>query len=542
MNSPRYPRRNLRRSLLELAAVAALFVIALVIRVYDLSALVAFPDDLTYASRTFQLIGQNWSWPVSQMWDQPPLMVYLLAIVYTLFGGALDTLRTLSAVFGSVSVVIAYYLGRSMYGRWAGFIAAVVTAINGFAILYSRLIYIEALASMLILGATFLFWEGIVKKRNLKVAILGGLVYGLALDAKYVSLVMGVALVVFLIWYWNKFKFGFPGREVAAYFGVAFVCMIPVLVALAINWVNPFYWDLVYRFQIAQSNSFVGSVASGKLLSVGFTHFVQLLFHVSSTRPFQVFPLLAIDIPLWTVLVVVVGGFFTVSFLLRWKQADGLLLILFVALLGFAFLYPDRRTYFLLYPAMFFFIMMGRVGQWSIEYSRRKDRRVLQVAAALVLGMTLVGVAVNATAVPAMYQNGFGDWDEIDTIVQYIAAHHGVNSYMATTRLQVAVYLALNNVNVSILDMRGPSNYNSQPVLNQTLETPYIGEYPTFWVISASTIEKMHPQFVVIPVFDYVTLTAEFHRFIDQNYYQPINTKLVFLYELRPGNFTSSAA
>lgn len=527
-----------RRTALEISVVSALFVIAFAIRAYDLSALVAFPDDLTYASRTFQLVGHGWVWPASQMWDQPPLMVYLLSVVFVLFGGALDTLRMLSVAAGSISVVIAYFLGRSMYGRWAGFIAAVAMAINGFAILYSRLIYIEALASMLILGATYLFWEGLVKKRDLKLAIAGGVVYGLALDAKYVSLVMGVGLVLFMLVYHNKFRFGFPWKELTAFFGVAFLCFVPVMVDLLINWVDPFYWDLFYRFQIAQSNSFVGSVASGRLLSVGFSHFVELLFHVSSTRPFQVFPLIIYDIPLWSAIVIVTLAFFLVSFLLRWKQSDGLLFILFVGLLAFAFLYPDRRTYFLLYPAVIFFIMVGRVGQWGIDHSR-KDRRLLALAATLVVGMMVVGVAINVTAVPAMYQNGFGDWDEIAPIVQYIAANHSPDSYMATTRLQVAVYLALDNVNVTVLDMRQPSNYNSQSVLNQTLQTPYIGTYPTFWVISYATVERMHPQFVVMPLSDYNTLTIEFQRFLGENYYQPLSTNLVLLFQIRPGNFTS---
>ena len=529
-----------RRTILELALVATLFVAAFAIRAFNLGVLVAFPDDLTYASRTFQLVGMNWVWPISQMWDQPPLMVYLLSVVYIIFGVALDTLRMLSVLAGSVSVVVAYYLGRSMYGRWAGFIAALVMAINGFAILYSRLIYIEALASMLILAATYLFWEGLVKKRSMKLALAGGLVYGLALDAKYVSMVAGVALAVFLLVYYNKFEHGFPGKEAAVYFGVAFLCFTPVLVDLAINNVNPFYWDLYYRFQIAQSNSFVGSVASGALLSNGFTHFVDLLFHVSSTIPFQVFPLLVVDIPLWSVLVVVVGAFFAVSFFLRWRPADGLLLILFVALLGFAFLYPDRRTYFLLYPALIFFVMLGRVGDWGIRYSRRRDRKVLALVAAAVLALTVTGIAINATAVPQMYQSGFGDWDEITPIVQYVAIHHNPVSYLATTRLQVAVYLAMDNVNVTVLDMRGPSNYASQSVLNQTLQTPYIGVYPTFWVISSASVEKMHPQFVVIPQSDWVTLTTEFQRFITANYFQPMSTNLVLLFQIRPGAFASA--
>jgi 4-amino-4-deoxy-L-arabinose transferase-like glycosyltransferase len=528
-----------RSGKIEIAVVVGFFLAALVIRGFNLNVLVAFPDDLTYASRTYQVIGQNWTWPLSQMWDQPPLMVYLLAVVMTFFGGALNTLRWLSVVAGSLSVVVSYFLAKSMYGRKAGLVAAFALTINGFAILYSRLIYIEALAALLILGATYFFWEGLVKKRDLKMAILGGVVYGLALDSKYVSLVMGVALVLFLLLYHNKFREGFPGREALAFFGVAFLCFLPVLLDLAVNNVNPFYWDLVYRFQIAKSNSFAGQVASGRLITVGFTHFVQLLFHVSSTVPFQVFPLLWVDIPIWTVLVGMVGAFFLLAFLARKSPSDGLLFLLFIALLAFAFLYPDRRTYFLIYPAVIFFVMLGRVAQLSADRFFGGRNRVVAAAAVIVLAMTVTGLAVNSTAVPAMYQGGFGDWDEIQPIVNYIAANHSPNSYVATSRLEVGVYLALDNVNVSLAYMRQPANYYSQPVLNQTLMTPYIGIYPTFWVISSAVIEKTHPQFIVISQQDYLTLTAEFQRFIAQRYYQPLSTSLVYLFQIRPGSAPS---
>ena len=530
-----------RSRYLELVAVLGLFVVALVTRAYHLSSLVAFPDDLTYSSRTYQLVGQGWVWPTSQMWDQPPLMVYLLAVTMTIFGGALDTLKMMSVLAGSMGVVAAYLLGKSMYGKKAGYIAAFAMTINGFTILYSKLIYIETLACMLILASTWLFWEGVGKKKDTKMAIAGGIVFGLALDAKYIAMVMGVALVVFLVVYYNKFEGGFPWRQVTAYFGVAFLCFLPVLIDLAVNNVNPFYWDLVYRFQLAQSSSFKGSIANGSLLSLGFTHFVQILFHVSSTKPFQVFPLLGVDIPVWTFIVELVGAFFVVAFFLRRSKADGLLLILFLGLLAFAFTYPDKRNYFLIYPEVIFFVMVGRLGQVSYEGAAHRKNKVVIVGSLFVLSLILTGLAINTAAVPQMYQSGFGDWDEIQPIVNYIAAHHSPDSYVATTRLEVGAYLALDQVNVSVLYMRQPANYNFQSVLNQTLMTPYHGIYPTFWVISSTTIERTHPQFIVIPILDYNSLTAEFQRFITQNYYQPMNTQLVYLFQIRPGNFTEPA-
>ena len=520
----------------EWGAVLAVFLVALGIRAYDLGALAAFPDELTYISRAVHILGLNGGWSPSDMWDQPPLFTYVLAAVIGTVGGNLDSLRLVSVFAGSVTVVLAYLLGRSMYGKVAGFVAASALAVDGFDVLYSRLLYIEALALMLILAATLFFYEGLVKRRDLKMTLVGAVFFGLALDAKYISLVMAVALVFFLVVYRNKLVAGFPKREVLIFFGVGVAVLIPVLAALAAANVDPFYYDLVERFQVNKITAVAGQLRSGVFFIAGYERFIQAFIHISSTNPFGVYPPISIEIPIWTILVSVVLLFFLGSFLMRRNPADGLLFILLLAFLGFALTYPAKRNYFALYPSLMFFIMMGRVTQLAVDYFRSREGKEegYRIAALLMVFLTVSAVALNALSVPDMYQNGFGDWDEIYPIMTYIGQNSGNNTLVATTLAEFGFYIDLLGINASVTSLKQASALYQEPIANYTTMTPVKGEYPIYWVISPAAIEKENPQFIVMPKDDYVSTTAAFQQYVNQNYYQPLNTKLILLFQIKP--------
>jgi len=530
---------------LEGTFVLGLFVTGLLIRYHNLGLLAPYPDELTYAARGIQIVAANWTWPSTQMWDQPPLFTYILALFTAAVGASLDSLRLISVFFGSIAIVIAYFLGKSMYGKVAGTIAAIGVTFDGFDILYSRLLYIEALANALILCAVLLFWVGIVKKRSSKLSIIGGIVFGLALDSKYISMVAGIAFFLFLTLYWKKFGGGFPRRQVIAFFSASILVFAPVLLDLGVNNANPFYFDLVQRFQQSNVNVLATSIRSGQFFVLGFERFVQVQFHVSSTNPFGVFVLFPFQTIAWTAIVTIVLIFFIFSFLKR-SVPDGLLLILFAGFLAFAFEYPGKRVYFSLYPSLVFMIMLGRVGQFAFDAINKISFRgkIIPVIAVGIISLTFMGLAINIAATPVVYQNGFGDWDEIIQITNYISLNHVTNSSVATDLVVLTYYLQVDQVNVRLISMRQPEEYFSEPAINQTLQVPEKGQYPLYYVLSTTQIEKQQPQFIILPSLDYKSTTTEFHLFIDERYYQPLNTKLILLFEIRPGiqgswNFSS---
>jgi 4-amino-4-deoxy-L-arabinose transferase-like glycosyltransferase len=525
-----------RDRLLELSFLGALFAVCVTVRAANLSTLVAAPDELTYASRAFFILGTHWSWPTFTMWDQPPLFEYILALVTVIAGAGLETLRWVSVVMGSLAVVAGYYLAKSLYGRTAGVVSALVIAVNPFQILYSKQAYIEATVTTLILFALLLFWEGVIKNRNIKVAALGGIVFGLALDSKYITLVMAVAMLVFLALYKNRIPGRFPRRELLAYFGIGFLAFMPVLVDLAVNNVNPFYFDLVGRFQLHQTASVVSRLtASGGIIYIGFRNFIQTFFRFSSGNVFASYPPTVLDIPLWVGASIFVFAFFVGSFFLRRNPREGLLLILFVAFLGFAFSYPGKRTYFTLYPMLIFIVMLGGLVQISAERVRI-DRKlhVKTLLAACLIVLTATGVVVNAFGTPATQKVGFGDWDEVTPVMSYINANHGPNSSVAISLSLIGFYILKDNLNVSIAWMVQEQYYYSESAQNQSMQSPLEGTYPLYKVISLSIVERTHPQFVVIPAVYYKVTPAAFQQYMTANYFEPIYTQHIFLFQIRP--------
>ncbi len=527
-----------RSMLIEGGLVTGLFLVGLFIRAHDIGVLAPYPDELTYSLEAFQILGAHWAWPTTAMWDQPPLFIYILALFTAAFGATLDSLRMISVFFGSITIVFAYLLGKSMYGKVAGAIAATGVTFDGFQILYSRLLYEEALAVSLILCSVWLFWEGIVERRSLKLSIVGGIVFGLALDSKYISMVAGLALFIFLILYWRKFGGKFPKKQVIAFFSTSALIFTPVIVDLALNNVNPFYYDLVGRFQQTNVNVLATSVRSGQLILLGFEHFVQVQFKLSSTNPYGVFVFYPFQDLAWLGVVLIVFVYFLYSFFLRRSMPDALLAILFVGLLAFAFEYPGKRVYFTLYPSMVFMVMVGRVGQLAFDkMSRiRIGTKYIPIISVVVISLTLMALVTNMAAVPVVYQNGFGDWDEIVPITNYISTHVQANSSVATDLAVLVFLIELQHINVQLISMTLPEEYYTEPPINQTLMVPETGQYPLYYVLSTTLVEKEQPQFIILPSLDYSSTTTNFQAFINERYYQPLDTKLILLFEIRPGN------
>jgi 4-amino-4-deoxy-L-arabinose transferase-like glycosyltransferase len=526
-----------RDRLLEVSFLVALFVVCVIIRGAKLSVLVAAPDELTYASRAFYIVGMHWSWPTFTMWDQPPLFEYMLAVVTVISGASLDTLRWVSVIMGSLAVVAGYYLAKSMYGRIAGVFAALIIAVDPFQILYSKQAYIEATVLTFILFALLLFWEGVIKNRNLKVAALGGVVFGLALDSKYITLVMTVAMVLFLLLYKKKISDGgFPRREALAYFGIGFLAFVPVMLDLAVNNVNPFYFDLVGRFQLHSSTSVVKSIgATGGIVYIGFRNFIQTFFRFSSGNIFSTYPPSIVDIPVWIVLALFVFAFFVGVFFLRRYPREGLLLILFLGFLGFAFSYPGKRTYFTLYPQLIFVIMLAGLVQLCADRIRSGEKRSwMRLLAAGIILLTVSGIAINALGVPTSTRPGFGDWDEITPVMAYINANHGTNTSVAISLSLVGYYILRDNINVSIAWMVQEQFYYSESPTNQSMQSVLEGVYPLYKVISLAIVEKTHPQYVVIPAVYYTVTPSAFQAYMTANYYQPLYTTKILLFEIRP--------
>ncbi len=156
-------------------------------------------DEAVYGLMARQ-IGPGY-WPVffSGYTGREPLYMYLMAGIFALFGSTAVTLRLTSALIGIASVPALYLLGRELYGRRAGLLAAAVMAGNYWHLSMSRNGYPNILIPPLeCLAVTFL-WRG-YRDRRLGYMALAGLCVGLVLYTYLAARLFPVTLVFFALY------------------------------------------------------------------------------------------------------------------------------------------------------------------------------------------------------------------------------------------------------------------------------------------------------------------------------------------------------
>jgi len=88
--------------------------------------------------------------------DKHPPLYYLLLHYWTqLFGEGEASVRTLSVVIGALAVPLGYLLMRELYGERAGVFAGILIAANPILVWYSQEVRMFALATTLLLGASW---------------------------------------------------------------------------------------------------------------------------------------------------------------------------------------------------------------------------------------------------------------------------------------------------------------------------------------------------------------------------------------------------
>ena len=131
----------------------------------------------------------------------PPLYHLILHYWMLVFGQSDLALRSLSACFGTVSVLVVYRVGTELFNRNTGLVAGLLLAISPFAIFYSQEVRPYSLLMLLTL-ASFLFFIRILKPdRRHKADLLGYCIVNILLVYTHVYglFVVGSEVVYFLI-------------------------------------------------------------------------------------------------------------------------------------------------------------------------------------------------------------------------------------------------------------------------------------------------------------------------------------------------------
>jgi 4-amino-4-deoxy-L-arabinose transferase-like glycosyltransferase len=173
----------------RLPTFLAIAFFAALLRLYRLDYYEIFGDEGIYAqvAKNCLLDSRYWLFPSfgpPHLFDKPPLAFWLVATSYLIFGVSEFSARLPSAIMGVGSVVLVYYLGRSLYDERVGLLSAYALAVMQYHILYARHAMLDAPVTFFILLSTALIYNGLKGSKPLLI-LLGGVSSGLGFLTKF---------------------------------------------------------------------------------------------------------------------------------------------------------------------------------------------------------------------------------------------------------------------------------------------------------------------------------------------------------------------
>jgi len=155
--------------------------------------------------------------------------------------------RILSPLFGSLSVMLAYFIGKSLFNRFTGISFALILLIYSIWVWNSRAAMTEVYAGFFTLLAILLLIYAVKTKNNInfKYLILSSLVFGISINVKLNSaelIVLLVAIIVFRKSFGKKLDFRIlrKRKELLNTFFLILIFFSGTTMALFIS--NPYYY------------------------------------------------------------------------------------------------------------------------------------------------------------------------------------------------------------------------------------------------------------------------------------------------------------
>jgi hypothetical protein len=191
--------RPAREQLLSLLGPALILLLAAWLR---LPALDHLPPGLHFDEAVYGLMAEDiraGARPVffSAYTGREPLYMYLLALVFAITGPSTWALRLSSALVGVVTVALIFALGRALYGRRVGLLAAGLSAVVMWPLVVQRNGYPNVLIPPIEAAAALALWRGWRRGRARDFA-LGGALTGLVLYTYLAARFWPVFLALFV--------------------------------------------------------------------------------------------------------------------------------------------------------------------------------------------------------------------------------------------------------------------------------------------------------------------------------------------------------
>lgn len=152
------------RKALGFALPAAVVLLGLVLRLYRIDWQSVWYDEAFSVTVAGTPLG-----PMTERLIQdcvhPPLHYYLVHATFQAFGYGAAQARLLSALFGTLAIIMIYLLGEYLFDRRTGLLAALLLAVSQLGVMYSQEARPYAQALFLAITTTYLFIRALSERR-----------------------------------------------------------------------------------------------------------------------------------------------------------------------------------------------------------------------------------------------------------------------------------------------------------------------------------------------------------------------------------------
>ena len=273
----------------QLIALAALTAAALALRLVHLTRFELFVDEA--ATWWFaKLIAAGGLSEQMRLEPTPPLYYSLIGGLMKLFGESDLVMRLPSAVFGAAAIPIVFALGRTLFGRRAGWIAAGLLAVHPLHVFYSREARVYPLLLCLTMLTLLALWRALERDAWSAWARFGAALLAVCYSHFYGLFLAAAAGLAILLW-GRDARARRRGLAAAAVVGLAFapylLLTLPHLKASGAAWsIDTFYRDHPQETRL-------GRVFEAQLIGADYHPYLRQLDQPPTPEPLRAASLLA---------------------------------------------------------------------------------------------------------------------------------------------------------------------------------------------------------------------------------------------------------
>jgi outer membrane protein assembly factor BamB len=330
-------------------------------------------DEQTYSQWAFHMVKTGdylnpWAFGELALWiGKPPLFMWLMSLSYQIFGVNNFASRFWSAVFGALSLVVVFYLGRKLYNLYVGFLSALVLGTFTTFYVFARHAMTDVTFVFLILASIYFVLLSEKTEKTNQYVVLSGLFFGLALMTKQIIALL-IPLIVFSYFTATKrsIRFLFTKRF-ALFWGVGLLVVSPWVIYMTIHFGSEFWQVFLVYSNITRAISPVEGHVEGYLY-----YFSYLVNNENLV---------------WAILLPFAAGLCAFNSFIKRSKGDILILVWMSIVLG-VFTFAQTKIFWYILPAFPAFAIaissllyqLSKIAQRFIRLLLSKIQKLVEIA------------------------------------------------------------------------------------------------------------------------------------------------------------------